>query len=81
MAGEESVRVRVGDKDGGNRAVSCGAFSAGIMTLTLVLSEVEGFEQGSVMVLLRGLVESDSHGLSIPAVQTYRSIMMPGTRV
>lgn len=73
------MREMVGEK--GNRAVSHGAFSATVMTLTLILSEVDGFEQGSVTVLLRGIVESDSHGLSIPAVQPYRSLMMPGTRV
>lgn len=43
-------------------------FLAAVMTLTLILSEVEGIEQSSVTLLLRGQVESDSHGLSMPAV-------------
>ena len=49
--------------------------------MTLTLSVVEGFEQGSVTLLLKGPFETDSRGLSTPAVQPSRSIMLPWIRV
>lgn len=69
MAGEESMRERVGGEDSGNTAVSCGVFWALVMTWTLILSKVGGFEEESVTVLLGGRVEGDRHGLSMPAAQ------------